>query len=349
MVWTGLILINIANYITAKEPDYTKSNSYKPKVLVMVPCKGNELHLKENLRSLISQTYKNYSAVAIVDNIHDEAIPTIKRVGVEYIISRKICTKCSGKVRALATALQKYRRYDLYVIADSDVSFSRDWLKELIIPLSDKRVGLSTAFPFFNPSGGFWSRVKMVWGFVGDGMMESSITRFGWGGSLAFRNDLLDKKSFEIFEESVSDDIPITRIAKSKGLRIVCSSKRLIEIYSSDNFKTFFEWANRQTALTILGYRKNFRYGVVFYSANILLLISAFVLAIVVNPIALILLIPFLIGLVKAFTRTEKRYVSIIPIYFIINFVYLANLLKARSMEEIRWRGRVYRLRYLES
>ena len=37
------------------------------------------------------------------------------------------------------------------------------------------------------------SKFKTAWGFVGVGMMQSDITVFGWGGSLAFRKGLFDE------------------------------------------------------------------------------------------------------------------------------------------------------------
>ena len=98
---------------------------------------------------------------------------------------------------------------DAYVIADSDIFVKESWLSDLVAPLNNKNVGLSATFPYFSAKTGFWSRVKMIWGFVGQGMMESKTLRFGWGGSLAFRRDLLDEQDFDHLCGALSDDMAI--------------------------------------------------------------------------------------------------------------------------------------------
>ena len=49
----------------------------------------------------------------------DDSVNVIKKMGVEYIISSYNCSKCSDKVRAISTAIDRYRDYDVYLLADS--------------------------------------------------------------------------------------------------------------------------------------------------------------------------------------------------------------------------------------
>lgn len=346
LIWLGLVAITLANTLSAKgSKAYSPRRGYAPKALVMVPCKGTDLTLRDNLLSLKRQRYRNYDVIAIVDSESDPAMQAILEAGLHHIVSAKRWPKASGKVRALSTALTRFRGYDAYVVADSDATFGEDWLELLVAPLADRRTGVSTAFPYFRPVGGFWSKVKLVWGFVGNGMMESPVTRFAWGGSMAFRKGFLDAKSFSEFSASVSDDIPITRIAKRKGLGICYVPERVVTVNSNDDFARFREWSNRQAALTILGNRKNLHYGVVLYSANILLLVSAIALSVLSNPLLAVLLLPFAIGAARTYSRAGTSDPALFVAYLMINFIYLANLLHARSMGSIEWRGTRYSLR----
>ncbi|EQD35454.1 glycosyl transferase family 2 [mine drainage metagenome] len=118
-----------------------------------------------------------------------------------------------------------FKKYEAYAIIDSDVCPKKDWLSFLISPLYDKRVGISTAYPIFKPLGGFWAEVKMVWGFVGNSMMESKRTRFAWGGSMAFTREIVNDKLLESLESALSDDITITQHAKMMGLGIAYVQK----------------------------------------------------------------------------------------------------------------------------
>ncbi len=343
LVWLGLVLIALSGFLK-KEETYPVQKRLG-KVLVMVPCKGRDVTIERNLRSLTQQDYESYDLVAIVDSKNDGALPVIKKLGIRYILSSKNPKGASGKVRAQATALRRFRNYDIYVNIDSDVECKSNHIRELVAPLSDKSIGVSTAYPYFVPVGGFWSVVKMVWGFVGNGMMESRVTRFPWGGSFAFRKDLIGPKELGVFERGISDDITIEYFVKRRGLGIAYVDKKSINVNVDDSFASFLEWSNRQTALTILKTRKVLYYGLAFYGAQALLLVSGIALSVFVSPLYAIFLLPFVIGVIKTFTRSRCSYALLIPICFMINFMSLTNLLAASRMKSIEWRGAKYDLK----
>ena len=222
---------------------------YEPKVLVIIPCRGRDLTLERNLDSIKHQKYGAFSIIAVVDKEDDSAIPLIKRTGINFIVSNGPRGTSSGKMSAILAAINKFS-YEIYVIADSDIEVDQFWLKNLVAPLYDKGIGISTMFPYFNPVGGFWSKVKMVWGFVGESLLESESSRFGWGGSLAFRKALIDKWFVNLATNTkygVSDDICITMAAKRKHLKIAYTNASQPIVNSNERFHNFVEWANRQT------------------------------------------------------------------------------------------------------
>ena len=346
LVWLGLMLINLSGLKRKSERSVEPPKDYKPRVLVILPCKGTDVTLDSNIKSLKAQDYQNFMLVAVVDAKTDPAIKALEENMVDYTFAKGLCTACSGKVRAIATAYETYSDYDIYVIADSDVEARSDWLSKLVAKLADPSIGISTTFPLFKPKSGFWSRVKMAWGFVGDGMMESELTRFGWGGSIAFRKDLLKGEAYENFKQSLSDDIAITRASRKRNLKIGYVPERIAVVNSDDDFSKFWEWSNRQAALSIMGSRRVFRFGVVIYLLDIILLISSIALAATISYLYIVLLAPFVIGIIKTYKRagTEKS-ADLWLIYLFINFVYLANLIVARRMKAITWRGNQYELK----
>ncbi len=342
IAFLGLLsLFMIANtFVPRKKDEYATRKDYAPRVLVIVPCKGADIDLAGNLDAVKRQRYKNYNVVAVVESNSDIALEAIGESHTKFILADPKY-RGSGKVKNIASAIAKFRDYSIYVILDSDVLVGSMWLEQLIAPLADKSVGLSTAYPVFKAIGGFWSKVKHAWGFVGNGMMESKSTRFGWGGSLAFRKDLLSGSDFSLFAGSVSDDIALTRIAKGKGLKIAYVPEANPIVTCNDNFVQFVEWSNRQSALSVAGNRKVLYYGIVFYSAGILLLVSAIALAVFVNAVFLLFIVPSVLGAAKLYLRSKGQ-TYMLGIYFIMNFIYLLNLLRAGQMRTIRWRGRVY-------
>ncbi len=342
----GLIAINISN-LRALKPSIEKNSEgekYSPKVLVILPIKGIDLGLDKNLSSLKDQSYQNHDIIAVVDSESDSSIPYLNSAGIKHIISNYNCKRCSGKVRAISTALFIFPNYDVYVVADSDIRVERDWLMKLIVPLSDTNTGISTSFPKFYPEGGFWSQVKMVWGLVGESMMSSELTRFAWGGSLAFKKELLDDGFLDVFSENISDDIALLKRAKEKGMKVNYVSDVKIYVHSDDDFEKFAEWSNRQTALSISGSKKVFLFGSIYFLSIILLMITSIILAIFYSIyFALFLIVPIYIAIVN-YRKVPKRSLSVIPITFLLFFIYIANLMIGYRRKEIKWRGGTYKL-----
>ena len=339
LVFSGLTYIAaIRNH---NEPYSGKPRS---KALVIVPCRGLDYSLEANLRSIMKQDYGHHDIIAVVDSADDASVPVLNAVGMKWMLTTDRCLNCSGKVRAISSAINGSDPYEVYVIADSDILVKPDWLSKLLCPLVDPQTGVSTTFPYFEPVGGFWSKVKLIWGFVGLGMMESSITRFGWGGSLAFRAELIQGEGMEFFRNFVSDDIALTKLCKKMGLKIAYVKEAMPTINSPDDFATFMEWANRQTALSVYSTRSVLRLGLIFYGASILLFISSVILTFLVFPLFAFFLIPALINAARAVKRSGKLPVYSFFISLLIPFIYIYNLTKAAGMKSISWRGRDYSL-----
>ncbi len=343
LIWLVLTFGGIRGLLRKDEQKPKKPNG-KMRILLMVPCKGTDISLERNLRNAMAQDYPNYRAVAIVESKRDQAFKSIRNSGIDYLIADFNCRNCSGKVRNLATAIRKFRNYDAYCILDSDVNANANWLSSLVAEMGPK-TGISTAFPIFNPIGGFWSKAKHIWGFVGQGLMENPKTRFGWGGSLLFRKELMEKGGLERFSESVSDDIVITKLCKERGLSIAYAPAARPMVDCRETAGSFMEWSNRQTAFSVLGDRKILYVGLVFYSAGALLLVSSIILSIWYSAWSAVLLLPFALFVARCFRRSGSLDLAIIPICLLLTFIYLYNIINSAFMRRVEWRGRTYQLK----
>ncbi len=339
-----LVFVGLTFIASHRERDTEVFSSYHGRALFIVPCRGKDFTLEDNLRAIIRSVGNRYDAVAVVDSEDDEALQAIRSAGMKYIVASPVCTRCSGKVKAIYSAVMTFPDYPVYVIADSDILPAASWADDLLSPFTMEDTGISTTFPYFFPRGGFWSLVKLVWGFVGMGMMESRVTRFGWGGSLAFRSSLLDGPGKDFFLSYVSDDVALTKLCKSKGLKIRYVRAASPVINSPDDFSTFMEWANRQTALSIYSTPSVFRFGIIFYCSTVFIETASVVLSLLVFPAFILLLAPMVITAVRNVRRAGRRGVAVFLISLFIPYLYLYNLVRARMMTEIQWRGRTYRL-----
>jgi cellulose synthase/poly-beta-1,6-N-acetylglucosamine synthase-like glycosyltransferase len=336
LISTGFIYIELHKYHGEQI-----INNYRPKTLVIMPVRGIDYSFEQNLLSVRNQKYDNFKFLCVVDSENEDALVSIKKLEIDYITSSYNCEKCSGKVRAISTAIDKFPEYEVYLLADSDIEVKNDWLLNIVMPLKNEDAGLSTTFPYFYPKGGFWSQVKEIWGFVGMGLMESKLTRFGWGGSLAFKRGLIED-SLKFFSDHISDDTALTTICKQMGKKIYYVDSAKPDINSPDNFEVFFEWANRQTALSISASPKVYYYGMLFYGSYLFLFFSAIFMGAFYNIIFLIFLIPAVIYIINMIKRLKHiKPVNIIG-SIILPFIYVANLVIAKRMKNITWRGNTY-------
>ena len=325
--------------------EHWKRGNYRPKVLVIVPCRGMDYKLEENLTAFKKQKYDNYKLVAVIDDKKDKALPVIKKLNIGYLVCGRPKSG-SGKVNAIAVAIEKLGKgFDVFAIGDADILTKDNWLADLITPLKNQNIGIATAYPYFKAENGFWSKVKMIWSLVGDGMMETKLLRFGWGGSLAFRRDLMNRADLEKFKGAIADDVALTKLAKSKelGLAYVSSAKPIMR--ATDNFPEFVEWSNRQTALSMMSNMEVFYIGFPYYLLNFLLFISAVLLTIFYSYIFILLFIPVILGLIKTGRRLQESYPDFVIISLIMPLVFMTNLLISYHITSIIWRGRRYKIK----
>ncbi len=350
-VWAGAMGFALAGrYLRYKESKkmHTHGNwSSMPRALVILPCKGTDLTIETNMLSLRAQNYPDYDIIAVVDSKDDVAVDHIKAADLKYLIADKRFDKCSGKIKNILTAFEKYGRsdrYKVYVVVDADVTASPDWLSSLVRPLSDSRFGVSTTYPYFNPVCGTWSKIKNVWNFVGLGMMESERTRFVWGGSMAFRKELVTKELTRSMGTAVADDIEIHRACRRAGLGVYYVRKRIAFVNVRENFASFIEWANRQTALSLSADRKLIVYGKLIYGTDCLLILMGILLPFFYGAVWVFLLLPLAVRIAGSYSKMERKGMYVVPATLLVQFIYLYNIMKAARMENIQWRGIKYKI-----
>jgi len=127
------------------EPDA----SFTPPVSILKPVKGLDPDAYENLASFCRQDYPKYEMVFCVD-VGDESVKSVLtrltedfpncNIRVLYGSGRQATNdKVAKLVRLVAEA-----RYEHLVISDSDVRVRPDYLRQVISPLRDPKVGATT-------------------------------------------------------------------------------------------------------------------------------------------------------------------------------------------------------------
>jgi len=347
---------------------------FRPRVCLIMACKGEEPGLEGNLASVLHQTYDNYHTAIVVDSTEDPAYAVAKSVLSRYsggnaqIYTSDPAASASGKVAALLTALARdWGQAQVYAFVDSDARVTPAWLGNLVDPLSDGSVGATTGFRWLFPSrGGFWSYAESAWNASGTNLLFNDRYNFPWGGAMAVSAETLDKIGIgRIWHTAISDDLALNFALREHGYRTTFLPQCTVATFNQTDRHKFLEWATRQTALTKVYNRGLWNYAVgayAFFDFVFLLGLISLACGVMLAPLWLgpsaLLLTPSILGIFRS-TQRNSTFSRAMPQFkeefgkarfkeaiasLIVPWVMTYCIINSARSREIEWRGRIYKL-----
>jgi cellulose synthase/poly-beta-1,6-N-acetylglucosamine synthase-like glycosyltransferase len=213
----------IAAEIKCEVPPFT------PPVTLIVPVKGCEEGLIENLRSLLEQDYPDFEMLITVRDSADPAVAEIAPLvasGARLIVAGPPPANTGEKIGNLLAAVAQARAASqALAFADSDGRVAPGWLRGLVAPLADPAVGVATGYRWYFPQRpGFWSLLRSVWNAAiagGFAPGPQGAPAFAWGGAMALRRETFARaRVAELWRGSVSDDYRLTHAVRAAGLQV---------------------------------------------------------------------------------------------------------------------------------
>jgi ceramide glucosyltransferase len=235
---------------------------YAPFAAVLCPCKGNEPGLEENLTALAAFDYPNYEIFFSLASSLDPALKIIERVKLTsahpvHIVIAGPAEDCSEKVFNLRRAVESLpSNIEVLVFTDSDVRHTRGWLRKLIAPLDDQRIGATTGYRWIIPSGkmgtgAFASAMASAWNASVATLLGRAGENFCWGGGTAIRRRTFDDAHvLEYWNGAASDDFALTHALEQARLPIVFCAECLAATLHPWTGKSLVEFTNRQILIT---------------------------------------------------------------------------------------------------
>jgi ceramide glucosyltransferase len=227
----------------------------KGPAVIVVPCRGLDEDVEENLRTLFDQDYRDYEIRFVVESTEDPIFPVIRRLMAAYpevrsqvfIAGRAVA--CGQKVHNLRVATARLpERVEYLAFADSDARLRRQWLRALVSQLDDLNVGASTGYRWFVPTRPSLANRLLY-------SINTSVAMFFglrsptvvWGGSWALRRDTFESVGLrDAWKGTVSDDLVVSGLLRREGLRVVFEPACMVTSPLNATAGQLFSFVRRQ-------------------------------------------------------------------------------------------------------
>jgi len=230
----------------------SESPEQLPPASVIVPLKGEDEGLRENLAALASLDYPDYELLVAAHSASDIP-PSVLPRKAKVVLAHSDDPATAEKVRNLVAAVRATRKQSqIFAFADSDGRVTRRWLRALVAPLADLGVGASTGYRWFTPAPPtFWTLMRSVWDAVAGGRLGPGDNPFAWGGSMAIRKEtFFDVKMLEHWKNTISDDYSLSAAVHAAGLTIAYAPGALVPCFEHISASRLFAWIRRQMLIT---------------------------------------------------------------------------------------------------
>jgi ceramide glucosyltransferase len=242
---------------------------FTPPVSVLKPCAGTEPHFYETLRSHFLQDYPDFEILFCVRDESDSAVWTIRMLQHEFpaVASRILfvadIADANPKMVKLREMVEQ-ARHEVLVISDADISVEPDYLRGVVAPLKDERVGMVTCLYRGVPARGLNSLLEalsMSGDFVGQVLLGRMLAgmRFGLGATMATRKAQLRAiGGLTPWLDYLADDFILGNKIAATGLKVHLSKVMVTTHLPKRSWEASFQqqlrWARTIRACSPGGY-----------------------------------------------------------------------------------------------
>jgi ceramide glucosyltransferase len=230
-----LIMLHSARELFSGWRDPPPEGSLPP-VTILKPLKGLDVELYENLLSLCGQDYPDIQLVCGVTGETDPAAAVVRRLQREHPhldITLVVDPRDYGANHKVSNLHNMYRhaKHDVIVIADSDIRVGRDYLRRLVPPLQNPKVGAVTCLYRAVRKDGLPTLIESLFintDFCGMVMVARKVERatYAFGATIALRRAVLEEiGGFLPIANYLADDYQLGNRVARRGYSLVLSDQ----------------------------------------------------------------------------------------------------------------------------
>jgi len=224
--------------------------NFTPPVSILKPVKGVDAQAYENFVSFCRQDYPEYEVIFGVMDPDDPVIPVIKHLQHDYSsisIRLVICPALgSNRKASLLHQLSMEARFEVLVASDSDMRVTPDYLRRVVAPLADSRIGLVTCPYRGDKPLTLTARLEAL--YMTGTFLPSVVVarqfldmRFAMGATNVMRrSDLARLGGFAAVADYLADDYQLGARMAALGLRVHLSDYVVDSVLGATTF--FEQW-----------------------------------------------------------------------------------------------------------
>jgi ceramide glucosyltransferase len=253
-IFLVLALIGIFKFRAAAKQQFatTRNATNFPPVSVLKPVHGLEAQLNENIESFFRQDYPSYEIIFAADEPDDAALAVVREVGARYphIPSRILINGKPPWPNPPAYSffrMTQIAAHDIFVTSDSDVEVAPNYLREVVAPFLDPKVGMVTCVYRGKNAAGFWSgltaigmSVEMTAGVLVANLLEGM--KFGLGPTIAVKKEALARiGGYEVLGDYFANDFMIGNLIDKAGYTVILSQHSIDHVVNQKSFQKMWE------------------------------------------------------------------------------------------------------------
>jgi ceramide glucosyltransferase len=228
------LLVVLGSVRLAKRRQGEDADVFTPPVSLLKPLHGWEPDLESHLESFFAQDYPAFEIIFCARDERDPGLETAKRVAARYpgIRSSFLLSGPAPYANAKVWSLERMQSaaaHKFFVVSDSDVSVSQDYLQAVMAPFADEQVGLVTCL-YRGVGSNLWSRLEAVGMSIemSAGVLVAELIegmKFALGPTMVVRRESLEAAGgFHVLGPYHADDFMLGNLIAAHGRRVILST-----------------------------------------------------------------------------------------------------------------------------
>jgi ceramide glucosyltransferase len=226
-----LALYSSGRYFWLSRIQPSKNLDFAPPISILKPVRGLDPDAYENFSSFCRQDYPQYELIFCATDQTDACVPVIQRLVREFP-QRKIRLLYSAGHTAINDKVAKLRlmereaQYEYLVINDSDVRVDEEYLRTVIEPFRDPKVGGVTCFYVSSRERTFIEKLQTI-GMISDFYAGVLVAWQLDGVHFALGPTMVSTKQrvrgfggFQVLENRPADDLLFGRLIAEQGVEV---------------------------------------------------------------------------------------------------------------------------------